>query len=75
MQQPFVRPARKWAPEEFRKSSFSPTSNADCVQVARRPSADVVAVRDSKQPFRAPILEFAGSGWQALTRHLRTTHA
>ena len=60
-----------WTPDEFVKSSSSPTSNADCVEVAMR--AGVVGVRDSKQPFRAgPVLEFAGNVWGALIRQLRT---
>jgi hypothetical protein len=54
------------APEHWsnwRKSSYSGTTNGDCVEVAMNP--DAVGVRDSKNTA-GPILELAPATWRAL---------
>jgi Domain of unknown function (DUF397) len=50
------------------KSSYS-GSQANCVEVARNP-ADVVAVRDSKDPH-GPVLAIERCAWQAFTDQVK----
>ncbi|REK87266.1 DUF397 domain-containing protein [Streptomyces inhibens] len=49
----------------WEKSSYS-LANGDCVEVAQLPGG-AVALRDSKNPDRAP-LRFAASEWSAFRR-------
>ena len=53
---------RRWDFAAWRKSSFT-TANQECVEVAH--SAEVVGVRDSKDPT-GPVLALAPAGWSAL---------
>ena len=56
----------------WRKSSRSPTSNADCVEVAADPGGGgAVLVRDSKRPAGG-MLAFPADQWRAFTSTLRT---
>ena len=52
---------------EWRKSSFSTTNG--CVEVAF--VGDRVAVRDSKQQGRGPVLEFTAVEWEAFLGGVR----
>ena len=57
-------PTQDWRKEEFRKSSFSPTSDGQCVAVAKRPG--FVAVYNDALPFgEAPIMECTTKEWNA----------
>lgn len=49
----------------FAKSSYS-TANGECVEVARN-NPGVVAVRDSKTPPDAPILQLSPTAWRKFT--------
>jgi Domain of unknown function (DUF397) len=52
---------------EWRKSSFSTTNG--CVEVAV--VGDRIAVRDSKQQGRGPVLEFTATEWAAFLGGVR----
>lgn len=52
---------------EWRKSTLSTTNG--CVEVAV--SGDRVAVRDSKQQGRGPVLEFTAVEWEAFIAGVR----
>ena len=52
---------------EWRKSSFSTTNG--CVEVAV--VGDRIAVRDSKQQGRGPVLEFTAVEWNAFLGGVR----
>ena len=54
---------------EWRKSSHSSASGSDCIEVAE--VADMVAVRDSKDPC-GPAYLFGRQQWAALLRAVRT---
>jgi Domain of unknown function (DUF397) len=54
---------------QWRKSSYSDSSGAECVEVASFPGA--IAVRDSKDPDRA-VLVFGRSVFGTLAREIRT---
>lgn len=54
---------------QWRKASYSGTNGGNCVEVAAN-LADVVAVRDSKDPD-GPVLVLDPSVWQALTGRIR----
>jgi hypothetical protein len=51
----------------WRKSSFSTTNG--CVEVAV--AGDRIAVRDSKQQGRGPVLEFTAAEWAAFLGGVR----
>ncbi|WP_106402588.1 DUF397 domain-containing protein [Actinocorallia populi] len=53
----------------WRKSSYSGQGGQDCVEVADL--APVIAVRDSKNPGRAP-LAFSRSAWAAFSTRLKS---
>lgn len=53
----------------WRKSSRSGTGNGDCVEVATN-VADVVAVRDSKDPA-GPMLTVSPAQWRAFLSTLQ----
>ena len=55
------------ASAEWRKSSFSTTNG--CVEVAV--AGDRIAVRDSKQQGRGPVLEFTAVEWAAFLGGVR----
>jgi len=55
------------APVEWRKSSFSTTNG--CVEVAF--AGDRIAVRDSKERGRGPVLEFTAVEWEAFLGGVR----
>jgi hypothetical protein len=59
-----VEVAAGWA-----KSSYSSGNGGNCVEVARD-LADIVALRDSKDPD-GPRLVFAPADWQAFTRRIK----
>ncbi|MFA1542944.1 DUF397 domain-containing protein [Actinomadura monticuli] len=52
----------------WRKSSQSGSQGADCVEIAQ--TAEVVAVRDSKDPD-GPVLTFGPRAWSAFLHHLK----
>ena len=54
---------------EWRKASYSSTNGGACVEVAGN-LADIVAVRDSKDPD-GPVLVFAPDEWRAFTAGVR----
>ena len=54
---------------DWRKSSYSGTNGGNCVEVARN-LAEVVAVRDSKDPA-GPELVFTPDDWHMFTAALR----
>ena len=56
----------------WRKSSYSSSSNDNCVEVAT--AARTVAVRDSKDPM-GPVLAFVPGNWQALSHRVRRAAA
>jgi hypothetical protein len=53
----------------WRKSSFS-ASSGNCVEVAGM--TGLVAVRDTKQHGRGPILEFAPAAWREFLADIRS---
>jgi hypothetical protein len=53
----------------WQKSSYSNASGGNCVEVAGT-RADVVAVRDSKDPD-GPRLAFPAGQWQAFTERIK----
>ena len=71
----------------WRKSSYSTSNGGNCVEVGiasrisstsginrvedGRHVADVVAVRDSKEPD-GPVLAFSPAAWQSFTSQLKT---
>lgn len=54
----------------WRKSSHSSPNGSDCVEVAPVSVADVIAVRDSKNPT-GPKLAFGPAAWEAFTAHVK----
>jgi len=53
----------------WRKSSYS-DANGNCVEIT---AADrIVAVRDTKQNGRGPILEFTADAWQAFIANAKS---
>lgn len=54
----------------WRTSSYSGGNGGECVQVAAKPSAGWVLVRDSKDPD-GPILAIQPTGWRRFTDHVK----
>lgn len=54
----------------WRKSSHSSPNGSDCVEIAPVVAADVIAVRDSKNPG-GPKLAFDASTWEAFTARVK----
>lgn len=57
-----------FAPEAWRKSSYSDGAGGECVEIAL--AAEVVGVRDSKNAA-GPALVLEQSGWDAFRRTVR----
>jgi hypothetical protein len=60
----------------WRKSSYS-SGTGNCVEVAVRaglPAPAAVAVRDTKQFGRGPVLEFTGAQWTAFVHAAKGGH-
>lgn len=55
----------------WRKSSRSSPNGSDCVEVAPVAVAEVIAVRDSKNPS-GPKLAFSSAEWSAFTGLIRS---
>ncbi|WP_328917079.1 MULTISPECIES: DUF397 domain-containing protein [unclassified Streptomyces] len=54
---------------DWRKSSYSGSENADCVEIAQLD--DEIATRDSKNPT-GPALVFSQGAWTAFVRGIAT---
>jgi len=54
----------------WRKSSYSGNNGANCVEVGN--AADLIAVRDSKDP-EGPRLAFGREAWEAFAAQVKKT--
>ena len=54
----------------WRTSSYSGGNGGECVQVAAKPSAGRVLVRDSKNPD-SPVLAVTSADWRRFTDHIK----
>jgi Domain of unknown function (DUF397) len=54
----------------WRTSSYSGGNGGECVQVAAKPSAGRVLVRDSKDPG-GPVLALTPTEWRRFTDHIK----
>jgi hypothetical protein len=54
----------------WRKASYSSANGGACVEVAARPAADQVLVRDTKDR-QGPILAVSAEAWASFTTDLK----
>ncbi|MBV9445738.1 MAG: DUF397 domain-containing protein [Streptosporangiaceae bacterium] len=54
---------------DWRKSSHSGANGQGCVEVGH--ARDVIAVRDTRQHGRGPVLTFDPAGWRAFVASIR----
>ncbi|MGH3845866.1 MAG: DUF397 domain-containing protein [Pseudonocardiaceae bacterium] len=54
----------------WRTSSYSGGNGGECVQVAAKPGAGLVLVRDSKDPG-GPVLTIEPTDWRRFTGHVK----
>jgi hypothetical protein len=56
--------------DRWRTSSYSGGNGGECVQVAAKPSAGRILVRDSKDPA-GPVLALKPTEWRQFTDHIK----
>jgi hypothetical protein len=54
----------------WRKSTYSSSNGGNCVEVGQSPP--VIAVRDTTQDGKGPVLRFAPGAWRRFTGQVKT---
>jgi Domain of unknown function (DUF397) len=57
----------------WRKSTYSSNGGASCVEVGQ--ASDIVAVRDTKQHRRGPVLRFTPAAWRRFADQVKRSLA
>jgi Domain of unknown function (DUF397) len=60
---------------KWRKSTYSSNGGASCIEVGQATRTIAIAVRDTKQHGRGPVLRFTPAAWRRFAEQVKGAHA